>query len=285
MTTYPLKRDTLKQAKSQALSAASLPYLLSALTIPLTVIATMGGLSLPDLYKDPNTVKQAMRGQDLVTLLSMAVLIWSMVATWRGSLRAPLIWIGLLGYMLYTYTGAAFGYAYNPFLLIYIALFSLSLFGVLAVLSRFDVAALRNHFDAGTPRKTVIAYLALIPLIFGIGEIGENIGYLQTGILPKAVANAGGTSFFPYVLDLGLIVPLAILAIVWLWQRKSWGYLLTSYLLTKGATMGLALFVSNRFAVAAGLSADGLDPVYATLALAGLGLLIWFLRHCRPAHQ
>jgi hypothetical protein len=38
-----------------------------------------------------------MRGQDLITLLVLPVMVWSLLAARRGSARETLVWIGLLG--------------------------------------------------------------------------------------------------------------------------------------------------------------------------------------------
>jgi hypothetical protein len=44
-----------------------------------------------------------------------------------------------------------------------------------------------------------------------------------------------------HALDLGLIVPLAILSGVLLTRRRGWGYLLASVASIKGLTMGIAV--------------------------------------------
>lgn len=218
----------------------------------------------------------------LITVLALPVLVVSLARAARGSARAAQVWIGLLGYIFYTYAGAAVGYHFNRLLLVYVTLFSASLFGLVAAAIGLDVAALERRFDEGTPRGPVVAFLALIAVMLGALEIGQNIAYVTTGRVPPGVVNAGGMTFFPYALDLGIIVPLAVLASVWLWRRRPWGYPLAGFLLIKGATMGLALLAMNWFQWRSAQPTDGpLNAFYAFLALGGIALSAWFLRHCR----
>src|SRR5690242_4418304 len=83
-------------------------YLLTAIIIPLAFIASLGGLFISGLYRDTPQIVPTMQGQDAVTVLITPILLVSLLAARRGSTRATLIWIGLLGYVFYTYTGAAF---------------------------------------------------------------------------------------------------------------------------------------------------------------------------------
>lgn len=247
---------------------------------PLALAASAAGLLLPDLYRDPVTIRPAMQGQDAVTLLVLPMLVASSMAAARGSTRARLIWIGLVGYLFYTYAGAAFGYQFNECFLLYVAIASLSAFALVASLTRLDVIAWHRSFDGREPRVAVAAFLIFIALMLAVLEIGQNVAFLVTGVTPLAVSNAGGLTFFPYVLDLGLVVPLAIVGAVWLARREPWGYVVASALLIKATTMGMALLAMNVFTWMAAGEPDGLSAFYGVLAGGGAILALWFLRHC-----
>jgi hypothetical protein len=224
-----------------------------------------------------------MRGQDLNTLLVLPIMVWSLRAVRRGSARATLLWIGLLGYVLYTYAGAAMAYYVNVFTLIYVALFSLSLFALVAALSGLDVAALHRRFDAHVPRHSAMAYLTMIALVLVLLEVGQNIGFITTGTLPASVTLSGGTSYYVYALDLSVVVPLSLLSAYWLWRDRAWGYVGAGCMLIKGAAMGLALLAMNVFSWLAGKLTDPMELIgfYALLAGGGLVLSAELLRHCR----
>jgi hypothetical protein len=275
-------RDANSWSTSPNLRVAQI---LTVVIVLLAAVASAGGLLIPDLYREPAALAAQMRGQDLVTLMAALALVATLVAVRRGSARATVVWIGLLGYMLYTYVGAAFAYAFNAFFLIYVALFSLSVFALIALASQINAAEIRSRFDAQTPRTAVVAFLLLLALMLCALWLGQIIPFLTTGTLPAAIEQ-GGNFQYVYALDLGLIVPLSLLGAIWLWRRKPWGYILSGYVLLKAATMGLALLAMTWFTLRAGLPAEvELAAVWALIAAGGLGLSVWFLRHCRGQHM
>ena len=256
------------------------PQWLTIVVMLLASVAALAGLFVPHLYRDPITIVPALRGQDAITLLSLPCLLVALVVAQRGSLRATLVWIGLLGYLLYTYLGAAIGYFLNPLTLLYIALFSLSLAALVLTLQQLDLHQLEHSFDQAVPRIPVMVFFALITLMLGVREVLENIGFIQTGVLPAGMRLAGGTNYYVYTLDLGVIVPLCLLSIWWLWRRDAWGFVSTAVVLVKAAVMGLALLAMNGFNALAGQPVDDMILVWVLIALGGLGLSVWFLAHC-----
>ena len=88
-----------------------------------------------------------MQANDLVTLaLGLPLLVISFWLTLRGSLRGRLLLTGTLGFILYTYITMCFGAAYNQLFLVYVAIFSLSLFAFILSMMSFDLETLPAHF-------------------------------------------------------------------------------------------------------------------------------------------
>jgi hypothetical protein len=253
---------------------------LSTLIIPLAGIAAAGGLWIPDLYRNPAAIIPALQGQDLVTLLVLPLLALALLKAVRGSSRGTIVWLGLLGYLCYTYTGAAFAYYFNRFTLLYIALFSLSIFALVAAISGIDVRVLEQSFDTATPRKSVALFLILVALMLSGLEVGQNLHFLRTGEIPAGVVVAGNSTYFVYVLDLGLVVPLCLLAAMWILRAHQWGALLAGIMLSKAAAMGLALLAMDGFIRAAGQRSDGLELLWTVIAIGGVGLAGWLVGHC-----
>jgi hypothetical protein len=76
---------------------------------------------------------------DLITLfLGIPLLVLSSLLYRRNSVRGGLLLTGALAYLLYNYTSVGFGAAYNDLFLVYVILFSASLFGLVLALSAFD---------------------------------------------------------------------------------------------------------------------------------------------------
>jgi hypothetical protein len=111
-------------------------------------------------------------------------------------------------------------------------------------------------------------------------ELAEIIPALAADTVPAIVAQAGTPVWYPHVLDLGIIVPLALLSAAWLWRRLAWGYVGAGFILIKGAAMGLALVAMELFAVGAGKPVGEWAAIGGVIALGSLGLSVWFLRHC-----
>jgi len=81
-------------------------------------------------------------------------------------------------------------------------------------------------------------------------------------------------------MDLGLIVPLAFLGGFLLLRRNAWGYLLSSIMLSKGVTLGLAVsamgFNMARVGVTDGL---GLMIPFLTITLLNLVMVVVLLKN------
>jgi hypothetical protein len=83
------------------------------LTAPIAVLATIAagvGLFVENLYRDPFSLVAQAIGQDVVTLVvALPALVIGAILASRGSERGQLVWLGVLGYVVYTYATYAFG--------------------------------------------------------------------------------------------------------------------------------------------------------------------------------
>jgi hypothetical protein len=189
-------------------------------------------------YDTVSSAAQA-QGNDLITLAVGVPLL--AVSAWfalRGSLRGQLLLTGALGFFLYTYMSMAMLAAYNSLFLVYVALFSLSLFAFILSMLSFDLSDLKSHFSPGLPVGWLAALLFLVAGFLLLAWLGRIVPPLLAGETP-ALENS--TTLVIQAMDLGLIVPLAVLSGILLLRRSSWGYLLASVALIKGATLGLGV--------------------------------------------
>ena len=189
-------------------------------------------------YDTVSSVAQA-KANDLVTLvLGLPLLAVSTWLAFRGSLRGRLLLSGTLGFFLYTYVSLAFLVSFNAFFLVYTALYSLSLFAFILSMMSFDLETLPGKFSERLPRGWIAGVLFLIGaflLLAWLGRILPPIFGGQVALLENA------TTMVIQAMDLGLVLPLAVLAGILLLRRSAWGYLLASVALMKGMTMGIAV--------------------------------------------
>jgi hypothetical protein len=192
------------------------------------------------------------------------------------------VWLGALGYVAYTYL-YTFAIAWNRLFLVYVALLSLSLFTLVGALTAIDAEELAGRFGDRTPVRGVGTFLWLIGGILGLMELAQVVPALLAGQVPYVVLKTGHPTGVIYILDLGLVVPLLLLAGRWVRQRRPWGYVAAAILLVKGVTVGLALLASNLVAYLDDGRTDGpLLGLWALIALGSLLVLVRYLRSMNP---
>ena len=190
-------------------------------------------------YFDTVSSAAQMQGNDLVTLLvGLPLLIISAIAAFKGSLRWRFMLAGTLGFFLYTYMSMATLASFNSLFLIYVAIFSLSLFTFILVLMSFDLNTLPSHFSPSLPRGWISALMFLVAGFLTLAWLERILSPL---INQKTPMLENTTTLIIQFMDLGLIVPLAFISGVQLLRKSGWGYLLTAIILTKGITLGLGV--------------------------------------------
>ena len=90
--------------------------------------------------------------QDIADL-SVAAPAWLILAALalRGSLRAYLLWLGVLAFTIYNYVIYMFSVPFGPLFLLWIAVFALSLYAVIGGVSSADHEAVRSSSRASVP--------------------------------------------------------------------------------------------------------------------------------------
>lgn len=276
MATRRASPATTLATRSSLAPAQRLTFLAAA----LAVVASGLGLFVPGVYRDNAWVIPQNRGTDLVTLfLAVPLLLVAVPRASRGAVRATVVWLALLGYLFYIYTGAAFAYAFNVLFLVYVALFSLTVAALIALGAAVPRLGLGPSFGARFPRRVVAAACATIAVLLSALWLGQIIPSLVDGTVPQAIRDAGGTTSFVFVLDLGIMVPLAVLGALWTLRRELWGHLISGYVLVKTTTMGLALIAMSLFLAASGQPLDvGLFGTWIVLTLGAGTVTALFLR-------
>lgn len=188
-----------------------------------------------------DTVSSAaqVQGNDLITLVvGLPLLIVSTWLAFRGSLRGKLVLTGTLGFFLYTYMSMSSLASYNALFLIYVAIFTLSLYAFIISMMSFDLNTLPQSFSEKLPHGWIVGMMFLVGGFLLLAWLGR--------IIPPLLQNGtpvldNTTTLVIQFMDLGLIVPMAFLGGFLLLRRKAWGYLLSSIMLTKGITLGLGV--------------------------------------------
>lgn len=247
-------------------------FTLSVIVSILAIVASVGGLIIPDLYRDNEFVKSAWFTNDLITLIvAIPLLITSLLFAFKGSVRWQLVWMGMLGYMVYNFAFYLFGAAFNNLFLVYVALFSSSIAALILGLSNLDINYIALRFSPKTPVKVISIYIMLIAIMLFFVEMGMIYNYFQTGILPETIKLTGHPTSIVFALDLSIVVPVSVVTAILLWKRNTWGYILGMIMLLKGFTYGLVLSIGTAllaYSPAFG-KWDPLMPFYLVLVFGG----------------
>jgi len=229
-------------------------------------------------YDTVNSSSQEL-GQDIVTLLiGIPLLIAGILLSRKGTLRGQLLLTGVLGYFLYTYTSMCFLTAFNPLFLVYVALFSLSLFGFILSMKNLDVNEVASHISDGFPRRAISIYFIIIAIFLSLAWLGLVASPSLTWTPPNGLESA--ITMVIQALDLGIIVPTAFLTASLLIKKQTWGYALSSVMLLKILTMGAALISMIIVQLLAGVKIDPVTSIiFVLISLSGIILGVMALKN------
>lgn len=213
------------------------------------------------------------RAQDLVTLIFAAPLLAAGFAfSGRSGYGGRLMLSGALGYFAYCYGMMSVGSTYNEFFLLYVALFSMSLFGMALSMYSIDVDGLAKSCDGRYPRRSAIALCIGLALFLGLAWVGRIVQALLSGEGTPMVIDAAST-LFVQAFDLGILVPAALISAFWLLRKDKRGYMVATVLMVKGAAEGLAVATMGFNMLRVGVK-ESVPMILVFLLLALLALVI-----------
>jgi|SRR5215212_2381996 len=247
------------------------------LTAPIAVllaIAAGSGLFVEGLYRDPPSLVAQATGQDVVTLMvALPALVIGAILASRGSEGGRLLWLGALGYAVYTYLTYAFGIRFNPMFLVYVALLGCSLYALFGGLATTNVQAVKTRFTERTPVKAASIFLAVVAILFYFVWLSEAVPAVLAGAVPQSVVEDETPTNVVHVVDMAWILPGMLLTAVWLWRKRAIGYVLAGALLTFLTLLVLAI-VAMAVVEMSPYGAAG----FGILSALSLGMLVWYLR-------
>jgi len=254
-------------------------YALSGLLAVLLIVSSVAGLlyGRRGLYDPYPAAPAALVGQDAVTLaVGLPLLLTSVWLTRRGSARGLLLWTGTLFYFAYSYYFYVTG-GFNALFLVYVAIVSASLYGLLSLLFALAPEDLRARFGTGTPTRLVGGFMVGYSLLFAFMWVGMSLASAASGTRPDEVVRS------VVAVDCTVLLPLLFFGGLRLWRRTAWGYVLGGLLLVKMATTGFTLAFTESLGM---WWAGAIDPfeaflfvLFAAMTIGALALLVPYLRN------
>ena len=93
----------------------------------------------------------------------------------KGSVKAFLVWSGVLLYLVYAYCIYAFDVHYNRLFLVYVAILGLSFYTLVSGVGHVPLDRLHASFSAATPTKLVSVFLMVLGILFYLLWLREEI--------------------------------------------------------------------------------------------------------------
>jgi hypothetical protein len=224
--------------------SATILSLFSASCAAAASVTTLGwDRAFPDPSPAPafNGVLAEGRGWSAVTLgLVIPMLLVAMTKARHGSLRARLVWLGGLAYLVYTYLEMAVSGPFTPLYLIYIAAFACAIPALIMGVRTVEVESLPRALGERFPRRTIAIYALTFGVLLAAAWIKDIAARTIVGQFgwPDAY---GSVRNVVQALDLGLQVPLLIAAGILLLRHRSSGYLVAAIAMVNAVCMSAAL--------------------------------------------
>ena len=146
---------------------------------------------------------------DFVRLfVGIPVLLISFLLYLQDSLRGTALFIGSLASFFYQYVLWTFDWAFNSLFLVYVVLFSLSLWTLILILTSVDGAEVREAVGDRFPVKTTAGFSFALGGILLLKCLAEIVPGLGSGAMPAGMV--GYYTLVDQALDIGLLTPFCL---------------------------------------------------------------------------
>jgi hypothetical protein len=249
----------------------------------LVLIASSAGLFLKSTYSR-ETMSWTVQtfGQDIANLVAAVALLLAVYFVNKGSVKAFLVWIGVLLALIYAYVIYAFDVHFNSLFLVYVAILGLSIYALVSSMVCLHLGSIQPYFSANTKARPVSVFLLLIAVLFSFQWLSEDIPALVAEKIPQSVAENGLLTNPVHVLDLGLLLPAMIITSMLLWRRKLLGYILALPLLVFSTLTGIGILAAFLVMSSKGMPTSiGVELFFAVIIVVSLVLSVLYLREVK----
>lgn len=193
------------------------------------------------------------RGTDCAMLilgipLLVTALLWDIKAQ---MIRSRMALLSMLALFVYYSASLAFGVTYNQIFLLYLCLFSGSFFALIVAFSSLNMQSVAASIQDGLPYTWIYIFLILV----GFALFGAWLpDIIQSLVNHRSLALIEIYTTQPtYILDMGIISPVALISLFALRRRSGLGYVLLEMLLVVCLIIGIILPIQSVFQIQAGI--------------------------------
>jgi len=265
--------------RARAAWPVSVSVVLAVLLVPLAWY----GLFFDEAYRGYSAdVVLTSRAGDLLTLLVLPLLVFAGIRSRRGSLRAHVVWLGLLFYLAYSYALYLIGWQHNRAFLGYAVVVTLSSASLVDGLVRLELGAVAPAFRR-LHSRAVGWFLLAIGVSFTGLWLSDVLPSVYGGRAPVHLG-VGGTPYAVYVLDLVVALPTVVVTGLMLVRCHPAAPFLGGVVLVKITTLFTSLWLGTGAQVLAGRHVAFTPDMVpgALLLIGGVILLLVGSRRLEP---
>ena len=278
-------KDTSNKAESKALLPNSTIWLWLSIVAAIVAIAgNILALSINRIYASltPVFLPQAL-AQDIANLALIAP-FWLILAALalRGSVRAYLLWLGVLTFTVYNYVIYTFSIPFEVLFLLWVAVLGMSLFSLIGGVVSMDYQAVASAFTSRRAVQVTAWFLIVTAVLFGFLWLSEDVPALLSNMKPQSVVDMSIPTNPVHILDLGFFLPAVIITGICLLKKKAWAYSIAPAFIVFLILTGIPILVTPVVQSAIGQSAAwGVFYPIGTLTVILIGLLVWLVSTIR----
>ena len=279
-----VKNVSTPQPTTWAIPLFGWPLWISVAAAVMSGVASGLTLFSPDVLRGPAVMNGSGRGTALVALfVAVPTLAGSMVIVSRGAVRPVISWLGATAYLLYNSVLFLLITPFNQLFLLYVAMFALSFWNLVAVLRAMDVPAFARRYGSRFPARAIAVVLAVIATLNALAWLRNVVPAVFSTASPQFLAGTGLTTNPIYVQDLSFWIPLTFVSSVWLWQKQAWGFVNVGALLVFGLIESIGIAVDQWMGSAADpastVASAVFTPIFAAVAAVTLIPLFFYFKN------
>jgi hypothetical protein len=267
---------------------AALWLWLSIAAALLAISGSIIALSLSEIYAGltPVFLPQAL-AQDIANLVLVSPM-WLILAglALHGSLRAYLLWLGVLTFTVYNYVIYTFSIPFGLLFLLWVAVFGMCIFSLIGGLATIDHKAVASSFTSRRATLVVAWFLIITAVLFGLLWLSEDVPAFLSRSRPQSLVDMALPTNPVHILDLGFFLPAVIVTGVLLIKRKALAYTLAPAFIVFLILTGIPILLTPVVQATRGETAAwGVVVPIGTLTAVLLILLVWLLSTIRPREK
>lgn len=250
----------------------------------VSIIGSVVALVIPAIYASltPAFLPQAL-AQDVgnLAVASPAMVILGILAL-RGSLRAYLLWLGVIIFTVYNYVIYTLSVPFGSLYLVWVAVLGLCLYALIGGIATVDHNLIQGAYSS---RRTVTAaawtLIVAVPLIAFVW-LSEDLPALLSGTTPQSLIDLAIPTNPVHILDLSFFLPAALLIGIWLLHEKPLAYTIAPALLVFLVLTGVPILVTPVVQVVRGKPADwSVFLPIGVMTIIFSGMLVWLISTIR----